>query len=154
MKSLTIAGKVLLVVSTLLPLWACSTFSKPEPLVPLPLGPEVPEVVGVWTRQGTEEYQQGRYADAKAHFERAVTTAPASGEAHYNLGLALHALGESDAAKKHFLEAASLAPGNRVIWDSPALRPYGAPESSLKKEEELAPPSRGGLMGGLGGPGN
>jgi hypothetical protein len=41
----------------------------------------------------------------------------------------LNALGDSEVARQHFLEAADLSPGDKIIWDSPALSPYGNPET-------------------------
>ena len=57
---------------------------------------------------------------------------PTCAEAHYNLGLSLSYLGAKDEAREHFIQAADLAPGNQVIWDSPALRPYGDPQKEKK----------------------
>ncbi|MBM4133966.1 MAG: tetratricopeptide repeat protein [Nitrospira sp.] len=85
--------------------------------------------------QGTKAYQSRQFDIAKVSFEQTVAAAPDSGEAHYNLGLALFAMGDNDAARDHFIEAANLAPGNKVIWDSPALRQYGNPDSRLPKKK-------------------
>jgi len=52
----------------------------------------------------------------------------------------LYALGDAEQARQQFMEAANLAPGDKVIWDSPALRPFGNPESPKKK---LYPPGPG-----------
>lgn len=123
---------------------------KAGPRVPLPLGPGASQAVLTSTDLGTKEFRNGRFTEAKTFFEQAVAGAPTSGEAHYNLGLALHALGETDHAKEHFIEAANLAPGNKVIWDSPALRPFGSPEPSIVEKPKEQPPGYGrrGLMGG------
>lgn len=100
---------------------------------------------------GTAHYQAQRLEPARDEFLIAVKAGPTCAEAHYNLGLALMYLGEKDAARKHFLEAADLAPGHQVIWDSPALRPYGEPQKERKKETaaERAP----GAFGNRGGDG-
>jgi hypothetical protein len=50
--------------------------------------------------------------------------------------LALNALGDTEQARQQFLEAANLAPGDKVIWDSPALRPFGNPDSPKKAAKE------------------
>ncbi len=103
---------------------------------------------------GMALYKERRMEDAKAKFLAAVAEGPKCAEAHYNLGLTLSYLGAKDEAREHFLEAANLAPGNQVIWDSPALRPYGEPQVEKKKKEsasEQAPGafgSRGGRLGG------
>ncbi len=107
---------------------ACS--SKPKPLVPLALV----DVGGtgqavMLTEQGTQAYQSKQFEDARRYFKEAIVAAPESGQAHYNYALALNALGDAEQARQHFLEAANLAPGDKTIWDSPALAPYGKPES-------------------------
>jgi tetratricopeptide (TPR) repeat protein len=130
---------------------ACSFMSKEKPLVPLALEPGVQPQVVTLTEQGTQAYQAKQFDDAKNYFSQAVAAIPQSGPAHYNYALALHALGDQEQARKQFMEAANLAPGDKVIWDSPALRPYGNVESPKKK---LIPPGAGrqGLGGGTGGP--
>lgn len=123
-----------LIPLVVLSLPACST-SEPKQKMrqPLPVI-NVPVAVKQSTEQGTRAYQKRQYETAKTYFEEAVAAAPTSGEAHYNLGLALFALGADGEARDHFIEAANLAPGNKVIWDSPALRPYGDPEPTMKKK--------------------
>ncbi|MGH9783428.1 MAG: tetratricopeptide repeat protein, partial [Terriglobia bacterium] len=112
----------------------CSTTEKPKPRVPLPVGSSVPPAVVTATQQGTRAYEGGQYQEAKTQFQLAVAGAPNSAEAHYDLGLALFALGETEQAREQFIEAANLAPGNKVIWDSPALRPFGSPDSPIPKK--------------------
>lgn len=119
-------------------LWlsACASHQeKPKARAPLPLGMSASTAAVQATEQGSQAYQSRRFDEAKASFEKAVAAAPNSGEAHYNLGLALFALGDNDMAREQFMEAANLAPGNKVIWDSPALRQYSNPDSSLPKKK-------------------
>jgi len=59
-------------------------------------------------------------------------------EAHYNLALALEKLGEKAEARKHYVAAANLAPGNKVIWDAPPLRKYES-ELTLDKKSWMDP---------------
>jgi len=106
---------------------ACS--QKRKPLVPLALDGEVKSQATALTEQGTQAYQAQQYEDAKRYFEQAIAEVPQSGPAHYNYALALNALGDSEVARQHFLEAANLSPGDKTIWDSPALSPYGNPEN-------------------------
>jgi len=100
-------------------------------------------------------YKEGRYEAAKEKFTEAVTLGPACAEAHYNLGLSLSYLGEKDDARQHFIEAANLAPGNQVIWDSPALHPYGDPQKEKEKKSTKAAteqaPGAFGNRGRVGG---
>ncbi len=121
--------KLVLLISlyvSLLFLPAC-THSKPKPLVPLELTSGAGAPVVALNTQGMEAYQGRQFAEAKSYFGQVIQAVPDSGQAHYNYALALNALGETDLAHQHFIEAANLAPGDKVIWDSPALRPYGSP---------------------------
>ncbi|OQW62667.1 MAG: hypothetical protein A4S17_01380 [Proteobacteria bacterium HN_bin10] len=135
----------------LLVLPACATKEKPKPRVPLPLGLAAPQQAVQATDQGSKAYQSGDFDAARASFEQAVAAMPQSGEAHYNLGLTLYAMGDNDNARDHFIQAADLAPGNKVIWDSPALRPYGSPDPNIqtkKKEYQGRAGSKGLGPGG------
>ncbi|CAI4031531.1 Tetratricopeptide repeat protein [Nitrospira tepida] len=128
--------------------------SKPQPLIPLPLDSRAPQEAIALTEQGSGAYQSQQFDEAKQYFEQAVKMVPRLGAAHYNLALALNALGDAQAAHDEFIEAATLEPGHKVIWDSPALRPYGNPEVSRPAQ---APPSvnnRRGPTSGLGGIGS
>ena len=106
---------------------AC-THAKPKPLVPLELAYGTKADAIALNTQGAQAFQAGQMAEAKNLFGQAVKAAPDSGQAHYNYALALNALGQTDQARQEFIEAANLAPGDKVIWDSPALRPFGNPD--------------------------
>lgn len=118
---------------------ACSSTPKAKLRSPLAVGPGVPSSVVKLTQQGTQAHLAGHYEQAQTYFQQAVTLAPNSAEAHYNLGLSLFALGDTERARERFIEAANLAPGDKVIWDSPALRPFGAPEPAITKESKETP---------------
>ena len=141
MKYLSILGVILLLVGAI----ACSK-SRAKPLVPLALESGVKPQAEVLTEQGTQAYQARQLDDAKNYFSQAVATAPQSGPAHYNYALALNALGDTEQARQQFMEAANLAPGDKVIWDSPALSPFGNVESPKKKLNQM-PSTRQGLGG-------
>ncbi len=131
MKYLSILGMILLLVGPV----ACFK-GKPKPLVPLMLESEVKPQAQILTEQGTQAYQAKQFDDAKQYFSQAVAVAPQSGHAHYNYALALNALGDTEQARQQFIEAANLAPGDKVLWDSPALSPFGnveAPKKEYKK---------------------
>ncbi len=128
-QQLAILGIVLVLVG----MTACS--QKRKPLVPLLLDSEVKAQAAALTEQGTQAYQARQYEEAKRYFEQAVTAAPQSGPAHYNYALALNALGDSEVARQHFLAAADLSPGDKTIWDSPALSPYGNPENKNRTKD-------------------
>ena len=62
--------------------------------------------------------------------------------------------GDQAGAKKHFIEAANLAPGNKVIWNSPPLRRYGnVPDAPSQGTSAPVMPGFGGgaAPGGGGG---
>ena len=115
---------------------ACAGKSKAKPLVPLALmeGGINAQAITL-TEQGTQAYQAKQFEEAKGLFGQAMAAAPTSGQAHYNYALALNALGDAEGARQHFLEAANLAPGDKVIWDSPALAPFGNPSASKATKE-------------------
>ena len=125
---------------------ACSK-SKAKPLVPLALEAGVPARAIALNEQGTQAYQGREYEGAKKFFAQAVEVAPQSGPAHYNYALALNKLGETEAARKQFLEAANLAPGDKIIWDSPVLSPFGNPETEEKKVPAPQNPNRRSVGG-------
>lgn len=117
----------------------CSILNPPSPLRPaLPANHCQPLSVTQHNLAGMAHYKERRLEPAKGEFLVAVEEGPTCAEAHYNLGLTLTYLGEKEEARKHFIEAADLAPGNQVIWDSPALRPYGEPQKEKKKKKDSA----------------
>ena len=132
----------------------CSILSPSSPLRPtLPANNCQPPSVSQHNLTGIAHYKERRFEPAKAEFLIAVSDGPKCAEAHYNLGLALWYLEEREEARQHFLEAANLAPGNQVIWDSPALHPYGEPQKEKKKKDTAAEQSPGafGNRGRMGG---
>ena len=77
---------------------------------------------------GILAYEQNQWPQARQHFEAAITAAPSLAEAHYNLGMALYKLRNFKEGDRHFVEAADLAPGHKIIWNSPALSHVTVPE--------------------------
>jgi len=118
----------IMVSMALLSFQACS-HEKPKPLVPLELAYGAKADANQLNNQGMQAFLAGQMAEAKNFFGQAIQAAPDSGQAHYNYALALNALGQTDQARQEFIEAANLAPGDKVIWDSPALRPFGNPQA-------------------------
>ncbi|MGB0909933.1 MAG: tetratricopeptide repeat protein [Nitrospirales bacterium] len=108
--------------------------------------------------RGNERFAEGRWGAAKVQFEEAVNVQPDLAEAHYNLALALERLGDAAQAKDHYIKAANLAPGHKVIWNSPPLRRYGnVPDKPRENTSAPVLPGiggGGGLGGGLGGAGS
>ncbi len=80
---------------------------------------------------GILAYEQRQWPAARQHFDAALAAAPDLAEAHYNLGMTLYKLGAMREGDAHFMKAADLAPGHKIIWDSPPLRnvhvPYKEP---------------------------
>lgn len=126
----------ILAVIMLAGLVGCAGNDKPLRRMPLKLTPGASAEAKDHNEQGTRAYAANRLEDAKAQFEMAVAASPDSAEAHYNLGLALFSLGQGQEARDQFIQAANLAPGDKVIWDSPALRPFGSPDPSLVSDKK------------------
>lgn len=139
---LALAGVVILLAG----LVACSK-PKAKPLVPLALEAGAPSRAIGLNEQGMQAYQARQFEEAKKYFSQTVETAPQSGPAHYNYALALNKLGETETARKQFIEAANLAPGDKIIWDSPPLSPFGDPEVIEKKLPAPQNPNHRGMGG-------
>jgi tetratricopeptide (TPR) repeat protein len=69
---------------------------------------------------GRVYYQQNRYSEATAQFQRAIALNPQSHKAYDNLGLATEALGDVPQALRHYLKAIELVhtdhPGYDVVY--------------------------------------
>jgi Flp pilus assembly protein TadD len=92
--------------------------------------------------EGERLFNLKDWAGASKAFQGAVTQQPDLAEAHYNTAVCLDQLGHRAEAKKHYMTAANLAPGNKVIWDSPPLREIGF-TYDLDKKSYLDPTYRG-----------
>jgi len=82
--------------------------------------------------EGVHAYQQQQWATAKEHFEAAIKVAADLAEAHYNLGMTFYRLGNLREGDTHFITAANLAPGDKIIWNSPPLAGVSVPEKESK----------------------
>ena len=49
----------------------------------------------------------------------------------------LNALGQTDQARQGIYHRGESCPGDKVIWDSPALRPFGNPEAPKGSVENI-----------------
>lgn len=76
--------------------------------------------------QGNRFLVQEDWVAARQMYLDTIQADPTLAEAHYNLALALERAGEKAEARKHYVAAANLAPGNKIIWDAPPLRKYDA----------------------------
>lgn len=94
--------------------------------------------------KGNTLFASRDFAGAEEAFRQAIVVDAGSAEAHYNLALTLDRTGNQAEAKKHYIEAANLAPGNKVIWNSPPLRQHtGGLNHDIEKKSYLDPSPRG-----------
>lgn len=115
----------------------CATGPPPEPTLRAPTG-TAPEAVTMM-EEGNRLFAEGQWERSKQRYEAAITAQPTLAEAHYNLALTLERLGNRAEARRHYLEAANLAPGHKVIWNSPPLRRYGEADPVPKDKAFLDP---------------
>lgn len=101
----------------------CASQHKAE-VRPLHAAAGTSAVVSQQLEQGNQLFAQQDWAGAQQVYLATIQADQTLAEAHYNLGLTLERLGEKAEAKKHYVAAANLAPGNKVIWDAPPLRKY------------------------------
>jgi len=114
---------------------ACtSPIAKPPQVLQAPAG--VSPAVAEQLDRGNALYADQKWAEAEQVYRQIIAAEPTLAEAHYNLGTALYRAGNKVEAKKHYMEAANLAPGNRVIWDAPPLRASSA-DYDLNKRSYL-----------------
>ncbi len=88
--------------------------------------------------EGDRLFRSKDWAGAVQAFQTAAAAQPTLAEAHYNWAVSLDRIGNKVEAKKHYVEAANLAPGNKVIWDSPPLRETGL-NHNLRQKSYLDP---------------
>jgi len=118
---------------------------KPAPLATLAPPPNVDSQVLPLFTEGNRLFREGQYEAARQQFQSAVQQQADLAEAHYNLALSMDRMGDQAGAKKHYIEAANLAPGNKVIWNSPPLRRYGnVPDAPVKATSAPVMPGFGG----------
>jgi Tfp pilus assembly protein PilF len=129
--------KMVIVWVVMVSLAACATPTRSERTLRAPAGTQ-PAVVAMMD-EGNRLFSTAQWDGAKAQYEAAIKAQPSLAEAHYNLAWVLNSLGDEAAARRHFMEAATLAPGNKVIWDSPPLRQHGKVEGQAKSGTPFIP---------------
>ncbi|MEX2493252.1 MAG: tetratricopeptide repeat protein [Nitrospirales bacterium] len=97
---------------------------------PLPPPENANPLVAQLIIDGNGLFAKRDFREAVWKYEAAINAQSASGEAHYNLGLALTKRRLYSEARPHFEKAAELEPFNTVIWNAPPFRRYGTVESS------------------------
>jgi Flp pilus assembly protein TadD len=122
---------------------ACSSQSSKVPnVLAAPQGTK--PAAATQLEKGNALFTSREYAGAEQAFREAIVVDPTFAEAHYNLALTLDRTGHKEEARKHYIEAANLAPGHKVIWDSPPLRQdAGGLNHNLEKKSYLDPNPRG-----------
>jgi Flp pilus assembly protein TadD len=91
--------------------------------------------------EGERLFQAKDWAGAAQAYEAAAGQQTDLAEAHYNLAVSLDRMGNKAEAKKHYITAANLAPGNKVIWDSPPMRDTGL-NYNIRQKSYLDPNPR------------
>ena len=117
--------KLVYVVVGMMFLAGCSSTPQPVKQPTLSAPTIVSQAARVAISEGNRLFASGRYQAAKMQYEKAIQAQKTVAEAHYNLALTLDYMGKRDEARPHYMEAANLAPGHQVIWNSPVLRRYG-----------------------------
>jgi len=124
--------------ASLIGIWflvACtSPMAKPLTMLQAPAG--VSPAVAAQLDRGNALYADQKWAEAEQVYRQTIAAEPTLAEAHYNLATALYRAGNKVEAKKHYMEAANLAPGNKVIWDAPPLR-AGSEDLDFNKRSYL-----------------
>jgi Flp pilus assembly protein TadD len=125
-------------------LGGCATGDKSTLEAALYAPPKAARAAAAANDEGVKLFHARQWEPAKAKFEEAIKAQPTLAEAHYNLGLVYDALRQDREARKHFIEAANLAPGNKEIWNSPALRDVGIDvKATPKSSGEFFTPTPG-----------
>ncbi len=83
--------------------------------------------------EGIQQYNAGKWKEAKSRFESAIQADHNLPEAHFNLALAFHKLGNHQEATIHFKRARELAPTNKEVVESSAYRNHLGLSSTLEK---------------------
>ncbi len=133
------------IIVCLVGIGACSNLENVTVPTLHPPGGATPEAAASM-QQGNQAFAAGQWADAKAHYEHVIQVQPKLAEAHYNLALTLDRLGNQPEADDHYTQAANLAPGHSVIWNSRKFRRYG--DVTVEKNSGSTPVLPG--IGGIG----
>lgn len=117
--------------------WGCANPAK-VPTMILAMPGDTSAKAAAAMAEGDRLFRLNDWAGAAQAYQAAMIQQPALAEAHYNWAVALDRMGNKAEARTHYLEAANLAPGNKVIWDSPPLRETGL-NYNLRQKSYLDP---------------
>ena len=120
----------------------CATSSVADRTLSAPPGTQPAAVTAM--KEGNRLFAARQWEGAKAQYEAAISAQPTLAEAHYNLALVYDVLRDDVTARLHYMEAANLAPGNKVIWDAPPLRRHGDVDAHPKQSDTMFMPAVGG----------
>ncbi len=118
----------------------CAAKSPAVTILPAPSDTSHKAVVHM--QEGDRLFHARDWAGASQAYEAAAAAQPDLAEAHYNLAVVLDRMGNKAEARKHYVTAANLAPGNKVIWDSPPLRD-SVLQHNLRQKSYLDPTPHG-----------
>jgi Tfp pilus assembly protein PilF len=124
-------SRVLIVLGLCGALGCASPKAPPSSVLAAPTGSPSDTVAKL--EEGNRLFVTKDYARAEQSYRQTIAAHPTLAEAHYNLAVTLDRMGNRGEAKKHYMEAANLAPGNKVIWDSPPFRETGLTYDINKK---------------------
>lgn len=101
---------------------ACAVTRPVSPSQVLPAPQTTSAAAAPYMTDGARYFMVGDWTQAAQAFERAVAAQPDLAEAHYNLAVSLDQGGQAAEAKRRYIIAANLAPGNKIMWDAPPFR--------------------------------
>ncbi len=117
-----------IVLGCLLVVTGCATPSGPLAVLPM-----TSPAAAQQNLEGIQQYHSGKWQEAKSLFESAIQADPELPEAHFNLALTLHQLGDHREATIHFKRASELDPANKEIIGSSVYRNHLGLSSTLEK---------------------
>lgn len=100
---------------------------------PLAILPMTSPGAAQWNLEGIKSYNAGDWHTARTRFELAIHTDPRLPEAHFNLALTLHKLGDHDQARTHFRIAGELAPDHTEIVRTSVYRNHLGLSSTFER---------------------
>ena len=103
------------------------------PSGPLAVLPVTSPAAAQQNLEGIRQYNSGQWEAAKRRFKSAIQAGPELPEAHFNLALTFHKLGDHREAAVHFKRAGELAPANKEIVGSSVYRNHLGLSSTLEK---------------------
>lgn len=113
-------------------LTACAASRPAPPSQVLAAPATTSEKAAPYMAEGARYFLARDWSRASQAFQQAVAAQPELAEAHYNLAVSLDHEEKTAEAKKHYFLAASLAPGNKIIWNAPPLLDIVKPKPLLR----------------------